>query len=174
MPLPYSTSDVAASESVLAVHCQTWGISAKNFHCGFDENTRAKFRGNLWKLIQLLSKPNFLTCRVLEAPFQKQLTNLFLWQVFSGLSAAGGPEGPAGGRDGHHVGEGEGQVLHRGGGEFLRRILSMLDRRSFLTMRKRRGFRTMRILQWFLMLKRNSSNYSRKGLNIKDRDAPAQ
>ena len=54
------------------------------------------------------------------------------------------------------------------------KILTMLDRHCFLTMRKRRGFRTMRILQWFLMLKRNSSNYSRKGLNIKDRDAPAQ
>ena len=58
--------------------------------------------------------------------------------------------------------------------EFLRRILSMLDRRSFLTVRKRRGFLTMGILQWFLMMKRNSSNNSRRGLNNKDEDAPAQ
>ena len=50
----------------------------------------------------------------------------------------------------------------------------MLDRRRFLvrkrrgslTMRKRQGFLTMRILQRFLMMmKRNSSNYSREGLN---------
>ena len=41
----------------------------------------------------------------------------------------------------------------------------MLDRRRFLV-RKRRGFLTMRILQRFLMMmKRNSSNYSREGLN---------
>ena len=41
----------------------------------------------------------------------------------------------------------------------------MLDCHSFLV-RKRRGFLTMRILQRFLMMmKRNSSNYSREGLN---------
>ena len=41
----------------------------------------------------------------------------------------------------------------------------MLDHRRFLV-RKRRGFLTMRILQRFLMMmKRNSSNYSREGLN---------
>ena len=52
--------------------------------------------------------------------------------------------------------------------------LTMLDRRSFLVMRKRRGFLTMGILQSFLMMKRNSSNNSRRGLNNKDEDAPAQ